>query len=191
MTVVLLVNPLPPSAVAELIGLGTKQVEKILTLVQSLLILSDDPNCPVTPFHKSFPDFIMDPSCCLNKRFCIFPEAIHHKLAMNCLRLMNGTLEPNLLSLPDYALNQEVKDLPDRVKVHISAALGYACKSWCHHLTKSREDIGDILDTLHVFLKSKFLPWLEVVSVLGATREAVAGWTSLVLWLQEVCLGLI
>ena len=95
------------------------------------------------------------------------------------------------LSLPDYALNQEVKDLSDRVKDHISTALEYACSSWYHHLTKTREDISDILDALHLFLEGKFLPWLEVVSVLGATRDAVAGLQSLILWLQKVCLGLL
>ena len=189
--VVLLVNPLPPSAVAELIGLGAKQVEKILTLVQSLLILNQDPTYPVKPFHKSFPDFVTDPSRCFKKRFYISPGAIHHELAINCLRLMNGTLEPNLLSLPDYALNQEVKDLSDRVKDHISTALEYACSSWHHHLTKTREDITDTLDALHLFLERKFLPWLEVVSVLGATRNAVNGLQSLILWLQKVCLGLL
>jgi hypothetical protein len=42
-TVVLLVNPLPPSAIAELIGLEAEQVMMILTLVQSLLVLHDDP----------------------------------------------------------------------------------------------------------------------------------------------------
>ena len=54
-TIVLVVNPLPPSAIAELIGMEVEQVMIILTLVQSLLILSEDPTCPVKPFHKSFP----------------------------------------------------------------------------------------------------------------------------------------
>ena len=186
-TVVMLVYPLPPSAIAELIGLEAEQVIMILTSIQSLLILSEDPNCPVKPFHKSFPDFITDPSRCVNKRFFISPGTLHCELAMNCLKLMTNTLEQNLLSLPDYALNVEVKDLPDRVKDCISATLEYACKSWYDHLTKTREDTGNILSALYMFLKEKFLPWLEVVSILGATRDAVAGLEKLILWLQEVC----
>ena len=190
-TVILVADPLPPSAVAELIGLEVKLVMRILTWVQSLLILNEDPNSLVKPFHKSFPDFIMDPLCCLNKRFYISPKTLHHELAMNCLRLMNGVLQPNFLSLPDYALNQEVKDLPDRVKAQISTALEYACKSWYNHLTKIEEGIAQIVGILHIFLKGKFLPWLEVISVLGVTRDAVTGLEGLVLWLQEVCLGLL
>ena len=186
-TVILVVNPLPPSAVAELIGLEVEQVMMILTLVQSLLILSEDPNCPVKPFHKSFPDFVTDPSRCFNKRFYISPGTHHHKLTINCLRLMNSTLKPNLLSLPDYALNLEVKDLPERVKNYISPALEYACRSWFSHLTKARGDITYILDVLRIFLGRKFLPWLEVISVLGVTKVAVTGLEDLILWLEEVC----
>ena len=190
-TVVLVVNPLPPSAIAEIIGLEPDQVMMILTLVQSLLILSEDPTCPVKPFHRSFPDFITDHSRCPNKRFYIPPGTLHCELTINCLRLMNDTLKHNLLSLPEYALNQEVKDLPDRAKNFISSALEYACKSWYGHLTKTREDIPHILDALHVFLEKNFLAWLEVISVLGATRNAVAAMESLMLWLQEVCVGLL
>jgi hypothetical protein len=92
---------------------------------------------------------------------------------------MNGALEQNLLSLPDYALNSEVEDLPERVKDHISTALEYACKSWHNHLNGIGGDTGDFLHVLHCFLKEKFLPWLEVVSVLGAVRDAVLHWKAL------------
>jgi len=194
-TVVLLVNPLPPSAVAELIGLETKQVMMILTLVQSLLVLNEDPNSPVKPFHKSFPDFVTDLSRCPSKRFYISPSTLHYEITINCLRLMNNALKPNLLSLPDYALNQEVKDLPDRVKDQISPALEYACKSWYNHLSRmgerKGEDIICVLDALRHFLEQKFLPWLEVVSVLGAARDAVAALNELGKWLSEVSLALL
>ena len=189
-TVVLLVNPLPPSAIAELIGLEAEQVMMILTLVQSLLVLHDDPNQAVKPFHKSFPDFITDPSRCLNKRFYISPQSLHLQLAINCLKLMNSSLEQNLLSLQDYALNSEVEDLPERVKDHISPTLEYACKFWHNHLSGIREDTGDILHVLQYFLEKKFLAWLEVVSVLGAVRDAIVGLKKLILWFQEVCFGL-
>ena len=126
--VVLLVNPLPPLGIAELIGLDAEEVVLFLKLVQSLLALNEGFNNPVKPFHKSFPDFITDPSRCTDPRFCISPQDSHLELATNCLRLMNDGLEQDLLSLPDYALNSEVKDLETRINDHISVALGYACK---------------------------------------------------------------
>ena len=189
--VVLLVNPLPPLGIAELIGMDSEEVILFLTLVQSLLTLDEDFDQPVKPFHKSFPDFITDPSRCLDTRFYISPGNLHLELAKNCLRMMNDSLEQNLLSLPDYALNSEVKDLQARIRDRISVALEYACKSWHNHLTKAVGDIAYIIPDLRLFLEEKFLAWLEVLSVLGAVRGAVVALEKLVLWVQEVCFGLL
>ena len=189
-TVVLLTNPLPPSGIAELTGLDPEEVALFLTLVHSLLTLNDDPSQPIKPFHKSFPDFITDPSRCTNVRFYISPKSLHLELAMNCLRVMNDGLNPNLLSLPSYSLNSEVKDLQMRINGHISNALQYACQSWHNHLTKARGDATDVIPHLYAFLEKKFLAWLEVVSVLGVVRGAIVGLEQLITWLQEVCPGL-
>ena len=186
-TLILLVNPLPPSGIAELAGLEIREILPILTSVQSLLILDEDPNQPVKPFHKSFPDFITDPSRCADMRFYISPEPLHSELVMNCLRVMNDGLEQNLLSFPDYTLNSEVEDLEMRISTHISVALRYACQSWHNHLTKPRGSNTDIVSALRVFLEEKYLAWLEVVSVLGAIRGGVSAIEHLVYWLQEVC----
>ena len=60
--VVLATNPLSPSAIAILLGFDVEDVPLLLSSVNSLLILQEDVNCAVRPFHKSFPDFIIDPT---------------------------------------------------------------------------------------------------------------------------------
>jgi len=185
--VVLAVNPLSPSAIATLVGLGEQEVMNTLWLIQSLLKLPEDPNSPVVPFHKSFPDFITDPLRCPNKRFHISPRTGHLKLALNCLKLMNDSLEQNILSLPNYALNSEIEDLEARTKSCISVALEYACWSWHNHLTEVRGDVTAIISAPHSFMHKRFLAWLEVLSITGATRYAVVALEKLILWLQEVC----
>ena len=185
--VVLAINPLPPSAIATLVDLGKREVMDLLRLLQSLLKLSEDPDTPVIPFHKSFPDFITNPLRCPDKRFYISPGTNHLTLAFNCLKLMNESLEQNLISLPHYALNMEVKDLDTRVKGQISIALQYACKYWHSHLAEAREDISVIVPTLHRFLQEGFLAWLEVLSVTGAARGAIIALDKLMSWIQEVC----
>ena len=187
--VVLAINPLPPSAIATLVDLGKQEVMDLLQLIQSLLKLSEDPDSPVVPFHKSFPDFITDPLRCPDKRFYIPPITSHLTLALSCLKLMNDSLEQDLLSLPHYALNLEVEDLEERVKGQISVALQYACKSWHIHLAEARGDISAIIPTLQRFLQEGFLAWLEVLSVIGAARGAVIALDKLMSWLREVCLG--
>ena len=189
--VVLAVNPLPPSAIATLLDLGKQETMDLLRLIQSLLKLSEDPDSPVLPFHKSFPDFITDPHRCPNRRFHISLRTGHLKLALSCLKLMNGSLEQNLLSLPDYALNSEVKDLQTRIKDHISVALEYACKSWYSHLIEARGDVTAIISTLRSFLQEGFLAWLEVLSVIGTARDAVIALEKLMPWLQEVRFSLV
>ena len=186
--VVLLVNPLPPSGIAELVGPDPEEVTLFLTLVQSLLVLSNGSD--IKPFHKSFPDFITNPSRCLDERFYIPPGNLHLSLAVNCLRLINECLKPNLLSLPNLSLNSEIEDLQSRIEDHISIALQYACQSWHNHLTMAQGDITDVISHLHVFLEEKFLAWLEVASVLGIVRGAVIALENLMSWLQEVYLYL-
>ena len=184
-TVILTTNPLSLSAIAELIGLRPPAVTSLFRVLWSLFTFDEH----VKPFHKSFPDFITDPSRCT--RFYISPEHGHLELAMNCLRVMNGRLDQNLLSLPDYSLNSEVEDLQTKIGDHISDALRYACRSWHNHLTNTGGDVTDVISYLRAFLEEKFLAWLEVVSVLGAVRGAIASLEHLISWLGEVRPGLV
>ena len=190
-TVIPAVNPLPPSAISTLVNLGKREAMNLLQLIHSLLKLSEDPDYPVLPFHKSFPDFIIDPLRCPDPRFHISHETGHLELALSCLRLIDNSLEQNPLSLPNYALNSEVKDMQARVDSHISTALQYACKSWCNHLVEVRGNITAIIPALYGFLQERFLVWLEVLSVIGAARDAVIALEKLTPWLWEVCLGLL
>ena len=171
--VILAVDPLSPFAIATLLGLSAESVFRRLSSVHSLLILQDV-NQPVRPFHKSFPDFIVDPIRCINERFRVSPPSQHLELLVGCLELMNQKLEKNMCNLPDAVANSEVADLQDRNKQYIDPALGYACKSWHRHLVDEHTArMPKVVSTLHRFLERKFLFWLEVLSVLGATREAV------------------
>ena len=185
--VVLVVNPLPPSGIAELVGLDPKEVMLFLTWVHSLLTLNESSNQPVKPFHKSFPDFITDPSRCTDTRFYISPRDLHLKLAINCLKMMNEGLKQNLLSLPNYALNLDVRDLETRIDDRTSIALRYACRFWHSHLTRAEGDVSDAVSHLRIFLEKGFLAWLEVVSAIGAVGGAAVGLEKAMSWLQEVC----
>ena len=185
-TVVLAANPLSPSSIATLLGFETKDVTPLLLSIHSLLILHDDTNHPVQSFHKSFPDFITNPIQCTNQRFHISPHH-HFELLVSCLKLMNLTLEKNMCHLPEAVKNSEVDNLQERAEKYINHALQYACKSWHKHLvnepTANRHEFAS---ALHCFLETKFLCWLEVLSVLGTVRNAVDALQVSTKWL-EVC----
>ena len=186
--VVLAVNPLSPSAIATLLGLNTKDVVPLLSSINSLLILQGADH-PVRPFHKSFPDFITDPTRCTNQRFHISPPDHHLQFLIGCLDLMDRSLEKNMCKLPDGVANSDVSDLKERTERYIDPALRYACMLWHMHLVYADTiptHAPAITPALHRFLEKKLLFWLEVLSVLGAVRNAVEALQVVTDWL-EVC----
>ena len=184
---ILTANSLSPSTIATLLDLDPQDVFPLLSSVQSLLILQEDHDCPVRPFHKSFPDFITDHDRCTNQRFHISVPDHHSRLLICCLNLMDRTLEQNMCKLPDSVANSDVSDLKDRIERYIDPALQYACRSWHTHLVDRHSTSVDPLEVasaLQRFLERKFLFWLEVLSVLGAVRNAVDALRTAVDWLE-------
>ena len=185
--VILTANPLSPSVIAMLLGFNAEDVLLILSSVSSLLILQEDVYHPVRPFHKSFPDFTTDPTRCPNPRFHISPPDHHSQLLLGCLGLMNRMLEKNMCKLPDGVANSDVNDLKERTEKYIDPVLRYACMSWHTHLVDvdtTSAHVPTITHTLHQFLEKKFLCWLEVLSVLGAVRNAVEALQVTMDWLR-------
>ena len=93
-----------------------------------------------------------------------------------------------MCKLPDAVLNSEVDNLYERIKQYLNPALQYACRSWHKHLVdKEAVCTPAVTSMLHQFLEKKFLFWLEVLSVLGAVKEAVDA-LGLITRCLEVCL---
>ena len=184
--VTLAANPLSPSTIATLLGFNTESTFLRLSSIRSLLILQDT-NHPVQTFHKSFPDFIVDPNRCISQRFCISPPDYHSELVIGCLELMNQRLEKNMCKLPDAVANHEVIDLQKMTEQHIGDALQYACKSWHKHIVDLHTAPAHRLkltSILHQFLEDKFLFWLEVLSILGTVRGAIDALEVAAKWLE-------
>ena len=189
--VVLATNPLSPPAIATLLGLNTADILPILSSANSLLIFQEESvGRTVRPLHRSFHDFVTDPTRCANPRFHISPPDHHVDILVGCLDLMNRALKKNMCKLPDAVANSDVSDLKERSEKYIDPALRYACTSWHIHLINANAipaRAPAITPTLRRFLGTKFLFWLEVLSVLGAVRNAVEALQVAVDWLR-VCL---
>lgn len=162
-----------------------KDMNEILPYLGSLLsgTMPGD-NAPITPLHTSLCDFLLDAT-----ESHAFPidlgQHSQEEIAWACLRIMNNGLDFNMCKLPtSFALNSQIKDLPQRVKEHISPGLCYACLSTAQHLqstlqqsithlnTIDQENVSahsqclqlkglDITEELKCFLQHKFLYWLE------------------------------
>ena len=184
---VLAVDPLSPSAIATLLDtldVSPNTVFLELSSTHSLLTIQGGVDQPIWPFHKSFSDFIVDPSRCIDERFRIYPPIHHLVLLAGCHKPMNRTLEKNMRKLSDTVLNSEVDDLEERIERYISPALRYACKFWHKHLVgEHAKDDAAIAAALHCFLEKKFVFWLDVLSVLGAAGEPIDALQVAVNWL--------
>ena len=175
-----------PSAITTLLGFRLNQVQRLLELIQSLLVLPEDLSYPVQPFHKSFPNFITDPVRCRDPQFHTSPD-YHIELVLHCLELMERSLKKNMCSIPDYCLNPEVEDLPRKIEDSgIRGALEYACRSWYKHLTMTKHRAIDVLSALCDFLEGKLIFWLEVLSVLGVMGGAACALIATTKWLNDV-----
>ena len=186
---VLVTNPLSPSAIARLLDFEVEEVSPLLLSIHSLLIIQEDVDHPVRPFHKSFPDFITDPNRCTNPRFHVSPPDHHLEVSIACFNLMDRTLKKNLCKLPDGVANSDVRDLKERIRRYIEPALRYACRSWHTHLAGAHPasiNTPEVTSALHRFLERQFLSWLEILSVLGVVKIAVDALRA-VMDLLEVC----
>ena len=183
---ILAANPLSPSSIASLLRLDTEDVFPLLSSAHSLLVLHEDIDHPVRPFHKSFPDFITDSTRCTSQRFHISPSDHHMELLVGCLELMNQRLEKNMCKLPAGIINSEANDLRGRIEEYVDQSLQYACESWHKHIDRHTTCTPGVASALHHFLENKFLFWLEVLSILGTSRNAVDALKMTAEWLK-VC----
>jgi hypothetical protein len=165
----------------------SNSVVETLRYLGSLLsnVTSSDDTLPIVPLHTSFRDFVMD-----QKKSSVFHVDIHvahRQLAHACLSLVLDDLKFNICGLESsYLANEDVKDLETRISEHLPPALSYACCFWDNHLTQKHVDFEtDLFGKLQIFFKTKFLFWLEALSLLGAVGFASPALLSLSIWLAS------
>jgi len=167
-TVLLIFNPLSIKGLSELLECDTHQIRSTIRYLHSLLRVSENPEDPIRIFHKSFPDFLMDPERCQDQKFHVEPTTCHTEILLSCLRLMEKRLKKNICNLDDYAVLTEVKDLSTLKKDHIGDALGYACQFWTRHLLEipsSNPHAEEVQQAIDKFFTVHFLYWIEVLAL--------------------------
>lgn len=173
-TIVILRDPLPQAALEELASLRLGGATPTLRLLQSVIIpasLMDD--CPRI-YHTSFSDFVQDPIRCADQRFYIDTPLHEARMALTCLKLINSTLHPGMITdMGDAINNCDVEDLESKVASAYSSAIQYAARHWTSHLANVSHDDRDVIAALETFALRSLLPWLEEMSWLGETRASL------------------
>ena len=194
--VLLVFNPLSVEALSDI--LGEFDISTTLRSLHSLLLIPLSKAAPVRIFHKSFPDFLMDPERCKDKWFFVEPQVHHTEILLSCLNLMRERLKKNICELDDYVLLSGVKDLPMRRSTYIGDGLKYACCFWTNHLIRtpgSGSDVGEVQRAIDQFFTTHLLFWIEILSLMGKldigvyALNDVQQWYMLVSCVQSIHLG--
>ncbi len=162
-----------------------ESVRRLLHRLSSLLsnVGSSDHNLPVVPLHTSFRDFLTNKE--KSGDFYVDFRHSHRHLAHSCLGLVLHKLKFNICNLESsYLSNSDVQDLKSRIAEYIPPALLYACRFWDGHLEHVAFET-DLYEKLRAFFETKFLFWLETLSLTSNVRLALPGLSLLNLWLAS------
>jgi hypothetical protein len=169
--IVLLQEPMPPSALAVLVD-EERRASAILPLLSAVLLVDDE--APVRLFHPSFPDFITNEERCKDSRFLVSRSEGHLQLATRCLEIMNNGLRRDACDIRDPSLlNNEVADLEERLARAVPSELRYACQYWHIHLQHAGVfSNSGLLAALETFCARHLLHWVEVLSLMNKLPSA-------------------
>jgi len=190
----LVLNPISMIGLSDLLKMTN--ISTTLRSLHSVLLVPENTEDPIRAFHKSFPDFLMDPVRCKDVHFFVEPAVHHTEILLSCFRLMGERLKKNICSLDDYAVLSEVEDLPTCKKDHIGEALEYACRFWSKHLLRvpgNSPHVGEVQKAIEKFFTSHLLYWIEVLALVGDldvgvyAMNDVEQWCILVSAVQTIC----
>ncbi|KAJ4254537.1 hypothetical protein NW762_010136 [Fusarium torreyae] len=169
-TLVLLESPLSVSALARLIDTSEQTIYGRLDMLHSVLKFPTTSETPIRLLHLSFRDFLLDPEKQGVNKFWVDKKQAHGRIAMGCLRVMDACLKEDICGLIVPGIERS-EISPERVMSCISVELQYACRYWTFHVQEA-ESFAQAEEEILSFLKRHLLHWLEVLSLLGRSRES-------------------
>jgi len=189
--VLLISNPLSIKALSGLLRNSTTQsrIHSTLRTLHSLLLVPTNIEEPVRIFHKSFPDFLMNPGRCKDNQFFVDPQKYHRVILLSCLDVMKRGLKKNICNLDNSTPFSKVEDLPACRAAYIGDTLGYACKFWTTHLAKTASSncgVEEVQKGIDEFFTTNFLFWIEVLSLMGNLDISVYGLNEIQQWFTLV-----
>ena len=192
--VLLAFNPLSMKSLSDLLhDFDTpSDISAALNSLHSLLLVPEDTEGTIRVFHKSFPDFLTEPTRCQDAQFYVDPPIHHMEMLFSCLNLMEERLKRNICDLDDFAVLGDVDDLSARRKEHIGGGLEYACQFWTKHLLKSPTsgcDAETVQKAIDKFFTTHLLSWIEVLAVMRILDVSVHSMNDIQQWYTLVSCG--
>lgn len=172
--IVVYFEPLSANSTASLLGISIPHIDRTLDWLHSVLKVPEDPNMHIRLFHLSFRDFLLDPKKRDKSPFWIDEQTVHQLLSDRCLKLLSESrvLKRDLLNLERPGVRRDEID-KQVVEDTLPPEVSYACRYWVYHLQNGNGLICDG-SSVHDFLLTHFLHWMEALSWLGKLSGIVA-----------------
>jgi hypothetical protein len=177
-SIVLLDDPLSASALSCLLDTHPRDLTRILRPLHSVLSIPRaadgriDLTTPITLFHLSFRDFLVDPELKDENMFWIRANERHEALGRHCIRLLeSGSLKEDVCGVVRPG-TRRAEVTKKTVYAGLPEAVVYACRYWVQHIAASGERIADN-DKVHRFLNKHLLHWIEALSWLGKASDVI------------------
>jgi hypothetical protein len=177
-----------------------KNVNQVATIVKMCGLFLTIREDNVYIIHQSARDFLSDEA-----KYHLFPYGvggIHYSLFSKSLQVMSNSLQRDMYNLNALGYPAEQVRTPDRDPL---AASRYSCVYWVDHLHDAILGLsggaslgsflnehsrfqGDLRDdgTVHIFLKEKYLYWLEALSLCKSMSKGVVSIAKLEVFMQVI-----
>ncbi|KAK1813872.1 hypothetical protein LTR12_011704, partial [Friedmanniomyces endolithicus] len=179
-SVILLSNPLSTTALSSLLAISRPEVVRVLQPLSSVLNIPRTadgrihPTTPITLFHLSFRDFLLDASLKDENKFWVDASKMHGILGTQCVRLLDsGTLREDICAINNPGIRR-AEVAKSTVHGSLPDAVAYACRYWVQHVVDSGEHVTDD-GAVHPFLQNHLLHWMEALSWLGRASDIIHG----------------
>ncbi|KAJ7039296.1 hypothetical protein C8F04DRAFT_1086376 [Mycena alexandri] len=182
-------NPLSSQSIADIIGTDVMVVLQSVSDLHS--VLNVDEYGLIRIYHPSVRDYLTNVTRVKSAQWFIEVETGDSYLAVQCLSRLGQKLKYNPMKL-DSAIDFKSGEYKrcfvwNAPHYDAPASIKYACTTWIEHVCSVRR--SELLPTLqkHIaeFYSSHFLHWLEMLSLMECSRDAIRALGKLHSW----CLG--
>ncbi|KAF3169088.1 hypothetical protein TWF751_007554 [Orbilia oligospora] len=171
-SIIILADPLSITSLANLLGKSQNEIGNKLHHLHSVLNIPKDKNAPIRTLHLSFREFLVDPKKeGSDLWFWIDEKETHSIIAKRSLAILSTYLKQNICSLGFPGMKRKYLDTK-MVNERLPAFVQYSCRYWVYHLKESCEFISDKHEA-YTFLCTKFLYWIEALSLIGKLSECI------------------
>lgn len=153
---------------------GSSEGRPCIDIIEQLgCLLQQQPE--VRFLHPSFADFLLTPTRS-GRSIWFFDQAFHNRsFAFCCLSRLSVVLRQNVNNLIIS---------PGMVEEKLAEDITYACLYWIDHVCIIKEDVANAAEQVWNFLRDHFLHWVEAMSIMKRSRDAITALDRLSSWIS-------